>query len=91
MSAVRSGHVSFDGQDLRSGAYLGLPRGGSTTRTTDRPHPSDIRAIEVQDRLTPEPPPNFSIQRISMTGTLQARIIAVVVEPMIRLRMRLWP
>lgn len=91
MPAVRFGHVVFDGQDLRSGAYLGLPRGGSTTRTTDRPHPSDIRAIEVQDRLTRGPLANCSTQRISMTGTLQARIIAVVVEPMIRLRMRLWP
>lgn len=29
--------------------------------------------------------------RISRIGTLQVRIISVVVEPMIRLRMREWP
>jgi hypothetical protein len=30
-------------------------------------------------------------QRISTTGTLQARIIAVVVDPITRLRIRLCP
>jgi hypothetical protein len=31
------------------------------------------------------------VYRIRTTGTLQLRIIAVVVEPMMKLRMRLWP
>jgi hypothetical protein len=32
-----------------------------------------------------------SSHRMRTTGTLQERIISVVVEPMIRLRMREWP
>lgn len=33
----------------------------------------------------------FAHYRISSTGTLQERTISVVVDPITRLRMRLWP
>ena len=53
-----------------------------------------IRSSVSTKRRSPKGTPDepvASSQRIKTSGTLQARIMAVVVDPMIRLRMREWP
>ena len=68
-------------------AALGQPRPLPPPQPPFEPHlPAPIKTPQAAKRK-----PLAVVQRNSTTGTLQARIVAVVVEPMKRLRMRECP